>query len=448
MNIEYISLLRKIIEENKTGTIQAEKQSVKRVLYVEKGVLTFCETTKEEEKLLNILYSLNIIDKEKYNGLKSAIKNIKKSNLKTGQKLVNDKVISPSQLYAALRYQAKKIALNISKNSSLKISFSEKKANVSYPNKLKISLIEILLEINEFAIITDEIKLSLLGKITKHYPKKSVFESLISEKEKRFLTTIEDGNDSSELLKKTETTKTLLKLYILGFISIENTDKEKKKLNKQKISESFLEEIQEYYELSENKNYSTILKGKGNERKRNYLRLVKKFHPDRLPPDCDKQVKNMVEVIFDAINKAFSLGEIKESDKEEKVSDEELATQTLSRASYLFKLKKYNEVVRLIKNVLNYSELNNKTILLLAKAEAKIDSYKKDAEKILLELIKKEPWMKEAYYQLLLLYDEENLTTRAKPIVLKALQYFPKDEMFLQFHRKLLKHKKKKLFPF
>jgi curved DNA-binding protein CbpA len=446
VNIEYILLLRKMIEENKTGEIRAEKQEDKRVLYIEKGLLMFCETTKEDEKLLKILYSLNFINKTKYNILQKEIKNTPKKNLKTGQRLVREKVISPAQLYSALRYQAKKIAIDISKDSFLKISFSEKENNLSNTNKLNISLIEILLQAYEFTTINEELKQSLSGKIKKLRPL-PVFDSLLTAIEKELLENIEEGIESYKFFKQADKIKILLKLYMFGFIFIEKSNK-KEITQKNKISDSFLEEIKEYYELSVNKNYSTILNGKGNERKRNYLKLVKKFHPDRLPPTCNKEIKKMVEAIFDAVNKAFSLDEIKETEKEEKVSDEELAAQTFSRASYLFKNEKYNEVIRLIKNVLNYNELNSKTILLLAKAEAKLDSYKKDAEKDFLYLIEKEPWMKEAYYQLLSMYEEEKLTTRAKPIIRKALQYFPNDETLLQFSQKLVKPKKKKLFPF
>ncbi len=449
MNIEYVAILREIVEKGKTGIIQAIRDDKKREIYFEKGVITYCKTSIENEKLINIISSLNYLDKTEAEIIRNDLIEKKTDNIKIGQKLVSDKIITPSQLYTALKYQAKIIALNIFKDKHLKIKLSENKQIKKIQNKLNISPVEILLQIYEYSVLDKKNRDLIKGKITNKKTPNSIMKTLLTEKEKTIFNNIKKGDDTNDIIKKDSLSERILfKLYILGLIEIDRNKKESS-TKEEGISNDFLDEIKEYYELAVNKNYSTILKGKGEVRKRNYLKLVKKFHPDRLPPGTKKEIKEMVEIIFDAVNKAFANRDMIETKKEEEtISDEELAIQTYRRAFYLFNNQKYSEVIRLIKNVLSYNKLNAKTRLLLAKAEAKIDTYKKDAEKDLLNLIQQEPWMKEAYHQLLLLYEEENLTTRAVPVIKKALQYFPNDETFLGFSEKLLKPKKKKFFPF
>jgi tetratricopeptide (TPR) repeat protein len=410
MNIEYLLLLKDIITEEKTGELRAINKKIARVLYFQKGVLTYCSTNNEKEKLLNIIYDeLNYMGKKRYKQLLKYVKGGQKEKLKLGQKLVFDKIISSSQLFTALNKQAEIVAVNISKEKKINLEFFEKPIEETKDSGFRISAAKILSDSFMVGKIDKDNEKLLDGKIIVTEQNK-LFE-LLSEKDMEVLNKLRENKKIPKHIgKKSEIIKIFLKLYVLKYIKITPIENKKSVLNDKK--ESMPKTV--FDNITDNYGYYQKETEKTEDVKETFLQKI----------DISDKIK-------------------KESD------DKENLKEIIKKANILREKGKYREIIKLIKDIPNYDnydDLSGKIVLILARAEANVDIYKQDAEKHFLSLIKHKPWVKESYYELLSLYEKENLTTRAKPIIKKALNFFPDDHEFCRFEEIFLKSKKIKLF--
>jgi tetratricopeptide (TPR) repeat protein len=411
MNIEYLLLLKDIIIGEKTGELQTTGNKMTRVLYFQKGVLTYCSTNNEKEKLLNIIYDeLNYIGKKRYKQLLKYVKGGQKEKLKLGQKLVLDKVISSSQLFTALNKQAEIVAVSISKEKKTNLEFFEKPIEETKDSGFRISAAKILS--NSFMVgkIDKDNEKLLDGKII--VTEQNRLSELLSEKDMDILNKLKKNKKITKHIigKKSEIIKSFLKLYVLKYITITPIENKKSVLNdkKESIPKTMFDNMTDNYGSYQKETEKT------EDVKKTFLQKID---------------------ILDKIKK--------ESD------DKENLKEIIKKANILHEKGKYREIIKLIKDIPNYDnydDLSGKIVLILARAEANVDIYKQDAEKHFLSLIKHKPWVKESYYELLSLYEKENLTTRAKPIIKKALKFFPDDHEFYRFEEIFLKSKKIKLF--
>ncbi len=449
MNLVLINLIKKILEKKLSGVLISEKKGIKRELFIEKEVIVFSRSTAEEEHLGNILFSLNMIDEESYKKLHQYISKALSKGEKLGRKLVQEGIITPTQLLTALKYQLKKISLALIYEDNLDYKFIKKKIKLPPDSLINVPLIEILLEAIEFGEINQEIKELFQGEIIKTEGNER-FTMLLTKKENELLSFLETPKKSEEIIKiyGENSLRTLFKLYVFGFIKIKQKSKEENK-KKDLVSDEFLSELNDLYLLAENEEYSKILPKSPEERKKKYLELVKKFHPDRLPPNISEEIKRKVETVFDAINKANQIKiEIKEEEGEKVVDQEKLVKQTIQRAKILFKQKAYQQAVSLLESVINYVKTDNyEAYFVLALGQSKIDHYKKAAEENFLKAISLNKWYSDPYYYLAKLYEEEGLKSRAINILEKAIQKFPNDEKINSLYNKLTRPTKK-LFPF
>ncbi len=447
MNIELINLIKDILKNNLSGILIAEKKGVRRELFIENELIVFSKSTSEQEHLGNVLYSLNFIDDNKFRSMHAYIEKAKLEGEKLGKKLVKEGIITPTQLFTALKYQLKKISLAMIYEDDLSYKFQKKRVKIGPDSRLNVPLIEILLEALEFGEINEKIKDTFNG-IIKRVNEKNKFEFLLSTKERELLSYLESPKKLNEIVQEfgDSVFRTLFKLYTFDFIRVEqNVTKDTKETLFAKLPEEFTSELEEIYLLAENKEYKKILPKDPKERKKKYLELVKKFHPDKLPKNISEEVKKKVEIVFDAINKA---NEIKPEDLEEeenqKVDQEKLVRQTIMRAKVLFKQQAYQQAISLLESVLNYVETKNyEAYFVLALGQSKIDHYKKAAEENFLKAISLNKWSPEPYYYLAKLYEEEGLKSRAISILEKATVLFPNDERLKKLYDKLISPQKK-----
>ncbi len=449
MNLVLINLIKKILEKKLSGVLIGEKNGIKRELFIEKEVIVFSKSTAEEEHLGNILFSLNLINEESYKNLHQYINNALSKGEKLGRKLVQEGIITPTQLLTALKYQLKKISLALIYEDNLDYKFIKKKIKLPPDSLINVPLIEILLEAIEFGEINQEIKELFQGEIIKTKGDER-FNLFLTKKERELLSFLDSPKKSEEIIKKygENSLRILFKLYIFGFVKVEQEDKKEKK-EEELVSEDFLSELNDLYLLAENEEYSKILPKAPEKRKKKYLELVKKFHPDRLPSNISEEIKRKVETVFDAINKANQLKvELKEEEEDKAVDHEKLVKQTIQRAKFLFKQKAYQQAVSLLESVINYVKTDNyEAYFVLALGQSKIDHYKKAAEENFLKAISLNKWYAEPYFYLAKLYEEEGLKSRAIALLEKAIQKFPNDEKINSLYNKLTRPTKK-LFPF
>ncbi len=444
MNLELINLIKKILKENLSGVLVGEKSGIRRELFVENEVIVFSKSTAEQEHLGNILYSLNIIDDEQYKSLHSYIEKARISREKLGKKLVQEGIINASQLFTALKYQLKKVSLAMIYEEDLKYSFLKRKVKIPPDSRLNVPLVEVLLEAIEYGDINNKVKSIFNGQIRK-LEGKNRFEFLLSMKEKKLLAFLEEPKELEEITNEfgSDFFRSLFKLYTFDFIDVlgegrENMEEKDEDISEMELSEEFLEELENIYLLAENKEYSKILPKDPKERKRKFLELVKKFHPDRLPTGTPLEIKEKAEIVFDAINKASDIKPESDEEDEKKVDQEKLVRQTIMRAKILFKQQAYQQAVSLLESVIKYVNTKNyEAYFVLALGQSKIDQYKKAAEENFLKAISLNQWSSEPYYYLAKLYEKEGLKSRAVSVLEKAIQKFPNDEKISNLYKEL-----------
>ncbi len=444
MNLELINLIKKILKENLSGVLIGEKSGIRRELFVENEVVVFSKSTAEQEHLGNILYSLNIIDDEQYKSLHYYIEKARLSGEKLGKKLVQEGIINASQLFTALKYQLKKVSLAMIYEEDLKYSFLKRKVKIPPDSRLNIPLVEVLLEAVEYGDINNKVKSIFDGQIRK-LEGKNRFEFLLSVKERKLLDFLKESKELEEITNKfgNNIFRLLFKLYTFDFISVigekgEKREEKDEDISKVELSEEFLEEMENIYLLAENKEYSKILPKDPKERKKKFLELVKKFHPDRLPTGTPPEIKEKAEIVFDAINKANDIIPEPEEEEEKKVDQEKLVRQTIMRAKILFKQQAYQQAISLLESVIRYANTKNyEAYFVLALGQSKIDQYKKAAEENFLKAISLNQWSSDPYYYLAKLYEEEGLKSRAVSVLEKAIHKFPNDEKINNLYKKL-----------
>jgi len=475
MNYKYLELLKCIIKENKSGIIIAEEEDSIDEFLIVNAVIGHSRTSKEDERLGQILYSLNLIDKNVYDNIPKILERAKSRGEKLGKGLVNEGLLDPRKLLVALKYQTKKLATLYIHKENVKFDFIEENPKIPEDTFLRIPLPEILTEAIEKFIVDDKVKRELQGVVVqKEDP--SEFRELLSTTDKKLLNKTKKGINTAELINddllESTVYKSLFKLRILDFIEVrdkeyfkkqskkkqKNIDRvkdyteeikaedynnviqkqqskheqpSKEKDNSNKImSEEFSEEIEKFFEYADKKQYSKIITERSiSGRKKQYIKLTKKFHPDKLPKGADRETKNKVEMIFDAINKAYNYELDDEYKKDyDNLDNENLLKKSLLRAKILFKKEEYKAVIRVLDHIKKSGSSRTEVLYVLALAQLKVPEYKKEAEENLLTIIKEEPWNKKAYYHLILLYENEGLRKRALTYLNRALRAFPDDE--------------------
>lgn len=166
------------------------------------------------------------------------------------------------------------------------------------------------------------------------------------------------------------------------------------------------------------------------EIKRNYYRLAKEYHPDRAFNSKDRDLKEKLTYIFDAIAKAYD--ELKDEDRrseffrrivrpKEEESRADLAEQ-FRRGFEEFKKGNYWGAADIFRWITRLNPKSVKAWHYLSLSLSNIPNRLKDAEASLLEAIKLDPFRAEHYSSLGNIYLKAGLKKRAKRQFEKALK--------------------------
>ncbi|MFN3396355.1 MAG: DUF4388 domain-containing protein [Thermodesulfovibrionales bacterium] len=190
---------------------------------------------------------------------------------------------------------------------------------------------------------------------------------------------------------------------------------------------------EELYQRLKDMNAADILqvteRSSPGEIKRNYYRLAKEYHPDRAFNSKDKELKEKLTYIFDAIAKAYD--ELKDDDRRSEffkriVRPKEVESRADLNEQFRRGIEEYkkgnywgaSDIFRWI------TRLNPKSVkawYYLSQSLSNIPGRLKDAEASLLEAIKLDPFRAEHYASLGNIYLKAGLKKRAKRQFEKAL---------------------------
>ena len=448
MDYRYLETLAEISRAKGRGELLVTGEKSRRRLFFKDGRLCFATSNLETERLGEVLYELAFISKETGWELKNSI--IKPDGKeKLGKILVKKGKLAPEKLFTALKYQIRKIALAPFSEEKLQWFFTEGDPEIPTDSHFVLSLEELIEEGIVGVTLNREFFLSLQGQISREAPP-AEGDPLFGRDIRALWEAMNVPKGGEELraafpsMEEGTFWKNLFRMKLYGWVKVEGGEKDSEDAASA-LSEDFLQELDEAYEIVKSQVYSTLLpdKLKGEERKREYLRLVKKFHPDKLPPGTDEEIKKRSEAVLDGINKAFerppgSSGEENRDDD----NPELILKQSLQRAKLLYRGEKYLEVIDLLQSVLGYKNDDGEALFLLALAQSKVEGFKKKAEGTFLKLIEVMPWHADAYYYLIQLYESEGMASRAGGLLEKSVSLFPNNKKLTDLHEKHFPPKK------
>lgn len=464
-------IFKKILKDDMSGELIVKNNNFRKELFFIKGNLIFATTTVENERLGDILLATGRINSSEFVKL-SKIKEF--SPRKVGEILVDITNLSRQDIYYALLYQVKRIALSTFPLTSGEWIFIKKIPRIPGNLKFNIKVPEIIKEgvkeIQDVSYYKD--RFLLRAPVTTSIPE-HLGKFLSSDEIKFFLKLTKFTNTSVEqIIKRFEMPEKFFWQYIIllylvnicGFVDF-TVDKERNKN---------IEEINDLYEKikRENFNYYQLLGVKEtaplSEIKETYFNFSKKYHPDRVEAPPDSTVKKKATEVFAEINRAFET-----LSKQEKKNEYDMkghnpdvppvplagdqvrrARELYLKANALYKKKQYFQAASMMMDAVNLDTTKPSYYLLLGLAQAKSPGTQKQAERNLIKASEMEPWNADPVFALGELYRSENFLKKADHQFKKALElnmdhtlagkaikdlerlYAPKKQVFSIFSKK------------
>jgi len=460
-NLKDFSLPRILTELNRcraTGTLAVTTPRFTKSIYVRDGSVIFASSTFEDDRLGEMLVKAGKISLEQYD---TSAKLLKTSKKRQGAILVDLGYITPKDLFWGVKYQVKEIICSIFQIEDGEYEFNENAVPPDEVITLKISMNNLICEgVSRIGTITN---------IRKEMPDvKAVFRLNedpagiskgidLSSLDSTILSLVDGKRSINQLIEESrvnsfDVMKTLYVLWSTGFIVEREIPVEAQEETVdigEEILESMTEDDQalkkkaeELYEKLNGMSPAEVLQinehSSPEEIKRNYYRLAKEFHPDRVYHSDDTELRNKIAAIFDAATKAYNtmMDEVKRSEyfrslgtvkKEAEDTHAALLEEQFKRGIEEFKNGNYWGAAELFRLVTRNFPKNPRAWSYLSLSLSKIPNRLKEAEEALLQTIKLEPFSGEHYANLGHLYLKAGLSKRAQHQFEKALRLDPEN---------------------
>ncbi|HYA31715.1 MAG TPA: DUF4388 domain-containing protein [Thermodesulfovibrionales bacterium] len=455
-NLKQCSLTRILIDLNRsraTGTLSITTPLFTKKIYIREGNVIFASSTFEDDRLGEMLVKAGKISMEQYD---RSVELLKTTGKRQGAILVDLGYITPKDLFWGVKYQVKEIIY-----SAFRLEDGTYEFQSAIPPEevitLKIGINNLIYEgisrIDNWTRIRQEMP-GMSTVFSLNEDPTGIFKDIGLITQDRTILALVDGKRSmSQLIEESrmnsfDVMKTLYVLWSTGFIiekqlpgKEETVDiGEEIKTSLTVDEQAFLKRVEEFYATLREMSPAELLQvgedADTEEVKRNYYRLAKEFHPDRIPQSDDPALKDRVSTIFDTITKAYdllkddakrkeffsSLGKVK---KEEEDTHAVLLEEQFRRGVEEFKKGNFWGSAELFRLVTRKSLKNAKAWSYLSLALSKIPNRLKEAEEALLESIKLEPFSSDHFANLGHLYLRAGLKKRAQHQFEKALRLDP-----------------------
>jgi len=454
------SLTRILIDLNRnraTGTLSVITPLFTKKIYLRDGNVIFASSTFEDDRLGEMLVKAGKISMEQYD---RSVELLKTTGKRQGAILVDLGYITPKDLFWGVKYQVKEIICSVFQLEEGTYDFNQSAVPPDEVITLKISMNNLIYEgvnrIDNWTRIRREMpEMSTVFKVNEDPA--GIFKGIdLNTQDRTILSLVDGGRGISQLIEETrmnsfEVMKTLYVLWSAGFIvekKLPRNEEETVDIGEE-IQESMTEEeqafagrVEEFYARLRDMSPAELLQvgenADSDEVKRNYYRLAKEFHPDRVHHSNDPALKDRVTTIFDTIAKAYDLmkDDAKRRDffnslgkvhKEEEDTNTALLEEQFRRGIEEFKKGNFWGSAELFRLVTRKSAKNVKAWSYLSLALSKIPNRLKEAEEALLESIKLEPFNGEHFANLGHLYLRAGLKKRAQHQIEQALRLDPEN---------------------
>ena len=453
------SLAKILIELNRdraTGTLSITTPGFSKTVYIRDGNVIFASSSVEDDRLGEMLVKAGKISLEQYD---NSVELLRTTGKRQGAILVDLGYLTPKDLFWGVKYQVKEIICSLFLIEDGSYEFNENAIPQDEVITLRVSMNNLIYEgLNR----TDN-----MTRIRRELPETGTtlklnedpagfFRGIDLPASDRTILSLVDGNRSihqvieESRMKSFEVMKTLYVLWSTGFIvageasrAVREEEPDTAGPGREAVlgeTEALRQRAEELYSTLNKTSPSELLqiteRTSPEEIKRNYYRLAKEFHPDRVAQEADAGLRDKVSSIFDAVAKAYEImkDEAKRFDyfqSRDKVRREEGDTQAvlmeeqLKRGIEEFKSGNYWGAAELFRLVTRTIPANARAWSYLSLALSKMSNRLKEAEESLLQAIKLEPFSSEHYANLGHLYLKAGLQKRAQHQFEKALRLDP-----------------------
>lgn len=403
--------------------------------------MIFAQTSIPQAKLGEILFKLGKISEKTY----SRIQDYVEPKQRIGEVLIQKGQVTQNDVYEALMYQSREITLNIFPFFDGEFSFQEEKGFDEQEFESRIS-IPVLIEEGIRRMEHDSSLEKFMEKKVL-FPKKRDFIYRLTKEEKEMLMKIDGKATVEELLRSSGFSPELFwqNLYLFYCLDLAGFDGEEEVLPE--VREPRIAEVLELSEKLPDLDYYQILNvtrtSPKEEIKKVYFEMARKYHPDSFDRNLSSEMKKKIGDVFDHITKAYQTLTSKEKRQEyepkpsstlakDRRDWERNADIKFRQGKTLFNQSRFEEALILLEGAVRLNTRKGPYFLLLAMAQSKLPTFRRQAEKNFLKAQDLEPWDPESYVGLGLLYKEEELFVKAKRQFKKALEIDSAHKVALQ----------------
>lgn len=458
-------IFKRILADNLNGelVVGSEDENVLKKLYFSKGELQFASSNLVRERLGEILCREGKISQEQCIMLN---KMREKTRDKLGKLLVKHRILTKHELYAALQYQAKTIAVSTFSLASGEWSFKKCTPKLPQMQKFGIALHEVIVEgctqISDFSYYKR--KFNLRSPVTLPIPES--LGQLLTPNDIRFYVKITQCNaiTTKEIcsileIPKKEFWQQLIMLYLLNIIDftefridsklhrdLDTIDELHDKLKSDSIN---------HYQLLQLKDTASV-----SEVRDKYFSFSKQFNPEAISAPADSRAEEKAEYVIEKATEAYETLSNEEKKKaydtghhkkeeitavpKSKDTSPQRARHLYLKAHSFYEESRYYEAIRFMEEAIQLDTSRASYYMLLGLSQMRIPEYRPYAEKNLQMAAKMEPWNADPLFYLGQLYWAEHLVKKAERSFRKALEINMEHTLASKMINKIEKYLKKK----
>ncbi len=441
--MKHIALfLHDIHFEKRSGRLIFKREEASKYFFFRQGDIIQVKTNRPEERLGEILFKLERLPKEAH----ARIDDFIEPNQNIGEVLHKRGVISEEDLKEALAHQIRETILNAFPFFDGELVFQERK-DLEGGGAAPPVNIPLLIEYGIRRMRPDPaLKAFLADKIPSL--KRTTYAYLLTAEEKGFLDKLAGTETAEAVIRRMPSPSDFYwkSLYLFACLDIVDLKGEARTApapdNRRPGLDpaATIDDVLSLREKLASRSYYQVLgvprTASGEEVKKAYFQMARRFHPDRFSAEQAGEYKKQIDEVFDAITTAYRTlsdkalraaydAKSKSPAPEDSQSAAKLAEIKFRQGKTLFGQERYEEAISYLREAIREKKDKADYYLLLAMAEVKVPGYIRKAEEDFLKAINMEPWNPEGYLGLGMLYRREGLQAKALKMFEKAVQADP-----------------------
>lgn len=434
-------IFKRILKDGLSGHLNVISAGVERNIYFLNGRMQFAATSRQDERLGELLAGMGKISPSDLHKL-SRIKEY--SNKKAGRLLVEITSLGMQDIYHALVYQMKIIALAVFPLKTGEWTFRTSHPRLTDEQKFEIRVEELISEGVENLKDYTYYQSRFLYRAPVAVSIPESLGKLLSTDDIRFYISLTGYANvpAAEILQRLNMPplffwKKIALFYLLNVVDfVEFTVDRELNQNIEDINDMHARIANgqfNYYEILGLKSDATA-----EQVKQAQLDFARKYHPDRIQVAPDSSVRLKANRVLAEVNRAVEVLAHREKrqgydargeDPGAPAAPDAAATNNTRRgrelylkANALYKLKKFREAATLMEEALRLDSGKTSYYMLAGLACSRLPEMLKNAEQHFTKAMEMEPWNADPLFAIGELYKSQNMLKKAKVCFEKALE--------------------------